>query len=94
MFVDNSQQYLAFTPQVNFPPLIWIFTEGEEIESKLPFKIFSTLQIWLQIKNVNFLIHSSLQNHQRAKIDQADFYKIKVLKNQSIKHVIRNVYYY
>ena len=29
----------------NFLPIIWIFTEGEgdEIESRLPFKIFSTL---------------------------------------------------
>ena len=28
-----------------FPPIIWIFTEGEDdgIKSKLPFKIFSTL---------------------------------------------------
>ena len=28
-----------------FPPIIWIFTEGEGdgIESRLPFKIFSTL---------------------------------------------------
>ena len=26
-----------------FPPMIWIFIEGEEIESRLPFKIFSTL---------------------------------------------------
>ena len=36
----------------NFPPIIWIFNEGEgdEIESKLPFKIFSTLkpnQSWI-----------------------------------------------
>ena len=33
-------------PQVNFPPIIWIFTEGEgdRIESRLPFKIFSTLK--------------------------------------------------
>ena len=32
-----------------FQPIIWIFTEGEgdEIESKLPFKIFSTLVIVL-----------------------------------------------
>ena len=31
-----------------FPPIIWIFTEGEGggIESRLPFKIFSTLLIW------------------------------------------------
>ena len=30
-----------------FPPIIWIFTEveGDGIESKLPFKIFSTLQM-------------------------------------------------
>ena len=26
-----------------FPPIIWIFTEGDVIESRLPFKIFSTL---------------------------------------------------
>ena len=30
-----------------FPPIIWIFTEGEGdgIESRLPFKIFSTLLV-------------------------------------------------
>ena len=30
-----------------FPPIIWIFTEGEgdEMESRLPFKILSTLQM-------------------------------------------------
>ena len=27
-----------------FPPIIWIFTEGDGIESRLPFKIFSTLR--------------------------------------------------
>ena len=26
-----------------FPPIIWIFTEGDGIKSRLPFKIFSTL---------------------------------------------------
>ena len=26
-----------------FPPIIWIFTEGDGIEYRLPFKIFSTL---------------------------------------------------
>ena len=26
-----------------FPPKIWIFTEGDGIESRLPFIIFSTL---------------------------------------------------
>ena len=32
-----------------FPPMIWIFTEGDGIESRLPFKIFSTLIIDLFI---------------------------------------------
>ena len=26
-----------------FPPIIWIFTEGDGIKSRLPFRIFSTL---------------------------------------------------
>ena len=30
----------AFTP---IPPMIWIFTEGDEIKFRLPLKIFSTL---------------------------------------------------
>ena len=36
-FVHNTQQWFAFTPQQTFPPIIWIFTQGEEneIESKL-----------------------------------------------------------
>ena len=39
-FVNNSQQCFAFTPQANFPPILWIFTEGEGdgIETRLPFK--------------------------------------------------------
>ena len=37
----------------SLPPIIWIFTEGEGdgIESRLPFKIFSTL--YTRIKNMN-----------------------------------------
>ena len=33
-----------------FPPIIWIFTEGggDKIESRLPFKIFFTLQFQFQ----------------------------------------------
>ena len=42
-FVDNAQQCFAFMPQANFP-IIWIFTEGYGIESRLPFKIFSTFK--------------------------------------------------
>ena len=32
-----------------FPPIIWMFTEveGDGIESRLPFKIFSTLKIYI-----------------------------------------------
>ena len=43
-FVDNIQPCFVFTP---YPPIIWIFTEGEGdgIESRLPFKIFSTLSV-------------------------------------------------
>ena len=41
-----------------FPPIVWIFIEGDGIESRLPFKIFSTLHkylhrehfIWIKIK--------------------------------------------
>ena len=42
-FVDNAQQCFAFTPHANFPAHNLNFTEGDEIESWLPFKIFSTL---------------------------------------------------
>ena len=57
MFVDNAQQCFAFTPQANFPPFIWIFSEdeGDGIKSRLPFKIFSTLLTgiggWIHCKN-------------------------------------------
>ena len=38
-FVDNAKQCFAFTAQSNFSD-----SEGDEIESILPFKIFSTLK--------------------------------------------------
>ena len=45
MFVDIPQQCFAMLPQVNFPAIIWIFTDGEGdgIESRLSSQIFSTL---------------------------------------------------
>ena len=58
--LTTPSNVLLTTPQTNFfPPIIWIFTEGEGdgIEYRLPFKIFSTLHhkklyflqsIWLQ----------------------------------------------
>ena len=41
-FVDNPGNVLPLHLKQTFPPLIWIFTEGEGngIESRLPFKIF------------------------------------------------------
>ena len=48
-FDDNAQQCFAFTPQANFPAHNLIFSEGKSdgIESRLPFKIFSTLSCYL-----------------------------------------------
>ena len=44
-------------------PIIWIFTEGDEIKSRLPFKIFFTLH-WikrnsLDDESVEYLFSSS-----------------------------------
>ena len=41
-----------------FPPIIWIFTEGEgdRIESRLPFRIFSTLQKVQEFSRINYKI--------------------------------------
>ena len=41
----NAQQCFAFTTFQTFLPIIWIFTEseGDGMESRLPFKILSTL---------------------------------------------------
>ena len=45
-FVYNAQQCFAFTPQADFPSYSLNFIEGEsdEIKSRPPFKIFSTLK--------------------------------------------------
>ena len=45
-FVYNAQQCFAFTPQADFPSYNLNFIEGEsdEIKSRPPFKIFSTLK--------------------------------------------------
>ena len=39
--------FLPLHLKQTFPPIIWIFTEdeGDGIESRLPFKIFSTLKM-------------------------------------------------
>ena len=48
-FVDNAQQCFAFTPQSNFPAhdLNFHWRWRRWIESRLPFKVFFTLNIYL-----------------------------------------------
>ena len=45
-FLTMPNNVLTLHLKQTFPPLIWIFTEdeGDGIESRLPFKKFSTLQ--------------------------------------------------
>ena len=49
--MDNTQQRFDLHLKQTFPPIIRILSEGEgdEIESRLPFKIFSTL-LWYCLK--------------------------------------------
>ena len=50
-FLTTPSNVLPLHLKQTFPPIIWIFTEGEGngIESRLPFKIFSTsFKIFLQ----------------------------------------------
>ena len=53
-FVDNTQQCFAFTPQANF-------------ESRIPFKIYSTLAIFL-------IVYVSFQNRE----EKIDFERVSV----------------
>ena len=43
--LTRSSNVLLLHLKQTFPPTILIFTEGDEIESRLPFKIFSTLSM-------------------------------------------------
>ena len=52
-FVDNTQQYFDFAPQANFPAHNLNF-QGDGIESRLPFTIFSTL--FVNFQNQKFLV--------------------------------------
>ena len=88
---------LYSSPQANFPPIIWIFTEGEGdgIESGLPFQIFSTLHssssfshtsnFFFFIKEIfcNFLV-KTLQ----IKKSQINFYPPKTWKKRPQKMLI------
>ena len=62
---QRPAMFCLYTLKQTFPPLIWIFTEGEGdgIESRIPFKIFSTLretnlnfQVQFQILELHFFV--------------------------------------
>ena len=76
-FVDTDQQCFAFTPQANFPPIIWIFIEGEGdgIKSSLPFKIFSTL--------VEFVLSKKMGTRNLLQMERV-FMRIDVRFSQSL----------
>ena len=50
----------------SFPPIIWTFTEGEgdKIESRLPFKIFSTLQLGIFFRSTCSILEKNWR-HQK-----------------------------
>ena len=56
-FLTTPKNVLPFHLKQIFLPIIWIFTEGDGIESRLPFKIFSTL-INMAKLDVNFLVQN------------------------------------
>ena len=62
MFFNKTQQCFAFKPQTKFPAYNLNFTEseGDEIKSRLPFKIFSTLLIKIEVSN--FILTAHLGN--------------------------------
>ena len=55
--LTTPSNLLSFHLKQTFPPIIWIFTEGggDGIESRLPFKIFSTLNYACEISVNNDL---------------------------------------
>ena len=64
-FLTRPSNIFTLNLKQTFPPMIWIFTEGEGdgIESRIPFKIFSTLretnlnfQVQFQILELHFFV--------------------------------------
>ena len=75
MLVDNAPQCLPLYLEQIFPPVIWIFTEGEGdgIKSRLPFKIFSTLTKWFNYSWIMFFfrqVHNDYKNGRQNRFDQ------------------------
>ena len=63
-----------------FPPIIQIFNEGDEIESKLPFKIFSTL-IDLKINNISNFDQAEKKLHNYTKRNHMILRSREIVKN-------------
>ena len=90
-FVDNTQQYFAFTPQANFPAIIRIFSEGDEIQSRLPFKIISTSNwqlfvfwwTWKQATCTTTFFHNSSSKTMNQTYFSKKCHCVSVNQNQS-----------
>ena len=74
-----------------FPPIIGIFTEGDGIKSRLPFKIFSTLidfefiSTWC--RPLGYGINASERSSLLLDDDQTGFVAEKKCKKMSLKYV-------
>ena len=64
-----------------FPPKIWIFTEGDGIESRLSFKIFSTLikEVWNSRISIYDLNQPVWESNKPTALENEDFSKIELL---------------
>ena len=63
--LTTTSNVLPLHLKQTFSPIIWIFTEdeGDGIESRLPFKICSTLsKFWNHVWWINYFFVKSLQN--------------------------------
>ena len=62
--LTSSSNVLSLYLKQTFPPIIWIFTEGEgdEIQSRLPFEIFPTLKVF-PYAHFFFKMHDSENNY-------------------------------
>ena len=48
--------------QQMFPPIIWIFIKGDGIESRVPFKVFSTLLTKIEMIRIANKVKKNIQN--------------------------------
>ena len=69
---------LPFHLKQTFLPIIWIFTEciGDQIESRLPFKIFYTL-----LSSLVYLEFLMIQNHITRSDKRSPYFVLLLIKN-------------